>query len=280
MARKVQLPGKSATAHALSIAEVSALLDGCDRATYESCREALRTDTRKGIVSLLERAGKRLEVEDAEAARLEGMYAFERELAEMRRARVWVGLDEVGRGPVAGPLAAGAVVLDPATRIPGLNDSKKLSAASREEIADAVRRGAVACAVAFVDNRFIDEHGMVSSLKQAFSDALADVERQLADRGLSCDLVLLDGNPLGFDRRELNVVKGDGKCASIAAASIIAKVARDALMVDYARQYPEYGWDENKGYASEAHRKAIDAFGLTPLHRESFCTSFAQMSLF
>lgn len=280
MARKVVLPGKSATAHALSIEDVAVMLEGCDRAAFESCREALRSDTRKGIIALLAKTEKRLDAEEAESARLEGMYAFERGLAEAHGAKVWVGLDEVGRGPLAGPLAAGAVALSPEARIPGLNDSKKLSRTAREEIAETVKRDALAYAVAFVDNGFIDAHGMVASLKKAFGTALADVERQLAARGMACDLVLLDGNPLGFDAREANVVKGDAKCASIAAASIIAKVARDALMVEYAVQYPEYGWESNKGYASEEHMAAIEEHGLSPLHRASFCTSMTQMSLF
>ncbi|MBR2789463.1 MAG: ribonuclease HII [Eggerthellaceae bacterium] len=280
MARTVVLPGKSATARALSIEEVAAMLEGCDRATFESCREALKSDTRKGILSLLARAEKRIAAEEAESARLEGMYAFESSLAAARGAKAWVGLDEVGRGPLAGPLAAGAVVLSPDTRIPGLNDSKKLTPAAREEIAEAVRAQALAWAVTYVDNEFIDAHGMVASLKKAFSTALADVEGQLAAREMMCDLVLLDGNPLGFDAREVNVVKGDAKCASIAAASIIAKVARDALMVEYAAEYPRYGWESNKGYASEEHMAAIERYGLSPLHRASFCTSMTQMSLF
>lgn len=280
MARKVVLPGKSATARALSIDEVAAMLDGCDRDTFESCREALRSDTRKGIVSLLARAEKRLAAEEAEMARLEGMYAHERALAEARGAAVWVGLDEVGRGPLAGPVAAGAVVLDAGTRIPGLNDSKQVPPEARKQIARRIKDEAIAWAVSFVDNGFIDAHGMTAALRRAFSEVLASVEQRLCQAGMAVDLVLLDGNPLGFDAREVNVVKGDATCASIAAASIIAKVDRDALMEEYARMYPQYGWESNKGYASDAHRRAIEEYGLSPLHRASFCTSFTQLSLF
>ena len=280
MARKVQLPGQSATARSLSIEEVARMLEDCDEATFLSCREALKSDTRKGILRLLEKTAHRLESQKAEAARLKLLYTYEADLAREAGVTCWVGIDEVGRGPVAGPLAAGAVVLDPETRIPGLNDSKQLTPEARERIALQVKEEALAWAVSFVDNEYIDAHGIVASLKKAFSEALAQVEESLVGRGMQVGLVLLDGNPIGFDPREHNVVKGDAKCASIAAASIVAKVERDALMVRLAADYPQYGWDANKGYASEEHMKAIERYGLSPLHRMSFCTSFSQMALF
>ena len=276
MARKVSLPGQGATGRCPGIAEVAALLEGCDRATLESCREALRSDTRKGIVSLLEKAERRIERQEAELTRVQALYGVEADIARGRGATLWAGLDEVGRGPLAGPVAAGCVILNSDDPIMGLNDSKQLSPEVRRELAEEIKRRAVAWAVAFVDNGYIDAQGMVRSLKKAFSDALFQVEAQ----GFSCDVVLLDGNPLGFDRREVNVVKGDAKCASIAAASIIAKVARDDLMEQYAQEYPLYGWEKNKGYASADHMEAIREHGLTPLHRASFCTSFSQLSLF
>ena len=280
MARKVQHPGQSATARSLSIPEVEAMLDGCDAATFATLSEALKSDTRKGITSLLARAERRLAAEHAEAERLEGMYGFERGIADSRGAHVWVGIDEVGRGPVAGPLAAGAVVLCADTRIAGLNDSKQVSPDVRERIAEQVKEESLAWSVVFVDNGFIDDHGMTASLKRAFSEAISRVEESLADRGLRIDLVLLDGNPLGFDPREVNVIKGDAKCASIAAASIVAKVERDRLMAEYAQDYPQYAWDANKGYGTAEHMRAIEEYGMSPLHRQSFLTAAAQLSLF
>ena len=227
-----------------------------------------------------------------------------------RAACVVLGLDEVGRGPLAGPLAIGAVVwggagvgegkvaaiaedasagrggLEDASAcgagrenseyIAGLNDSKKLSAAAREEIASVVRESAVFCDVVFVSPEEIDAHGIGGALRCAFSQG---IERAFA----ACariDAVLLDGNPMHLHEREISVVKGDAKCASIAAASIVAKVERDALMCKLAREYPEYKWDENKGYGSAAHIEAIKKFGLTPYHRKSFCSNFTQESLF
>ena len=276
MARKVSIPGKGATAHCPSIAEVAAMLEGCSRETLESCREALRSDTRKGIANLIAQAERRLEKQEAELERVGSLYRFEAELAGARGARVWAGLDEVGRGPVAGPVAAGCVILDPDDLILGLNDSKQVAPEARRLLAQEIKVRSLAWSVAFVDNVYIDSFGMVRALKKAFSEALAKVE----EGGFSCDMVLLDGNPLGFDAREVNVVKGDAKCASIAAASLIAKVARDDLMEELSLEYPVYGWDSNKGYASADHIEAIREYGLSPLHRASFCTGFNQMSLF
>ncbi len=280
MAKKVRLPGQSATEHNLSLAQLTAALEGCDRETLSAYQEALKSDTRKGVLLALTKAAKRLDTEEAEQQRIAGLYAFEAALAKEAGATVWVGLDEVGRGPVAGPLATGAVVLDPASPILGLNDSKQLSEETREALAAEIREKALAWAVAFVGNDYIDAHGMTASLKKAFSDALAQVEEKLGARGSAVGLVLLDGNPLRFDPREKNVVKGDAKCASIAAASIVAKVARDRYMAEQAAIYPVYGWESNKGYASKQHTDAIAEFGLTPLHRKTFCTSFSQYSLF
>ena len=276
MARKVSKPGKGATGRCPSIPEVAAMLEDCDRETLESCREALKSDTRKGIVALIGKAERRLDRQDAELARVRALYDFETALARERGAVLWAGLDEVGRGPLAGPVAAGCVILDLADIIPGLNDSKQVAPEVRLRVAEEIKRRAVAWSVAFVDNAYIDAHGMVRALKLAFTDALSQVE---ASAG-RCDIVLLDGNPLGFDTREVNIVKGDAKCASIAAASIIAKVARDELMERYALEYPEYGWEKNKGYASAEHMDAIREHGLTPLHRASFCTGFSQLTLF
>ena len=168
------------------------------------------------------------------------------------------------------------MVLPDQPRIPGLNDSKQVKPESREVIAVRIKEIALAWTVQYVSPEDIDANGMTASLLHAFRAALAEVE----SAGVKPDTVLLDGNPLHMDPREVNVVKGDGKCASIAAASIVAKVERDALMCEYARQYPEYDFSSNKGYASAAHIQAIKDHGLCPIHRASFCHAFMQESLF
>lgn len=218
-------------------------------------------------------ARRRLEAEASEAARWGALYDYESELGQ---DRLLVGLDEVGRGPLAGPLAVGAVILPRAPRIPGLDDSKKLSEKRRATLADNIKEIAVAWTVEYIEAHEIDAAGMTLSLKMAFSRAVYTLEQ----KGFKPEVLLLDGNPLRFDKREINVVKGDAKCASIAAASILAKVERDALMCRYAEEYPHYGFDSCKGYASPSHINAIKEYGLSPLHRRSFCTGFMQESLF
>ena len=186
------------------------------------------------------------------------------------------GADEAGAGPLAGAVYAAAVILPPELEIAGLNDSKQVRPEDREAIAGEVRRRARAWTVQYVEPADIDRVGMTAALRRAFAAAIAEVEAQ----GVAVDVVLLDGNPLHLDPREVNVVKGDGKCASIAAASLVAKVARDHVMEAYAEQYPGYGFESNKGYGSEGHMAAIRERGLCPIHRRSFCSFAAQESLF
>lgn len=255
-----------------TLAEIRAELQHADRDQYEALARALAADERKGVIQALATARKRLDAQDAEAARSERMYSFQQELAE----GVVVGLDEVGRGPVAGPLAVAAVVLPDQPHIFGLNDSKQLTAQRRESLAATIKETALAWAVEYVEPSEIDERGMAASLRLAFTRALAAVEAQ----GVRADAVLLDGNALHLDPRERNVVKGDSKCASIAAASIVAKVERDALMDEYAKTWPAYGFDHNKGYASADHIEAIKTLGTCPIHRETFCRAWTQATLF
>ncbi|OUO90752.1 ribonuclease HII [Gordonibacter sp. An230] len=259
-----------------TVADIKRRLQDADAREFAVLERALVADSRKGVRDAVEVARRRLEAEAAERARLEGLYACERELAAARGGGVVVGLDEVGRGPLAGPLAVGAVVLPAAPLVEGLNDSKKLSAVERERVAERVKEVAAAWTVEYVEASDIDACGMTASLATAFRRAVARVEAAGVDVGV----VLLDGNPLRLDEREVSVVKGDGRCASIAAASIVAKVERDALMRRYAEEYPEYGFESCKGYASPAHIEAIRRHGLTPIHRATFCTAFVQPTLF
>ncbi|MDO4291460.1 MAG: ribonuclease HII [Eggerthellaceae bacterium] len=260
----------------LTVAEIKRKLQEADAAAFDVLERSLVADTRKGVRAAVEVARRRLAAEEAERARLAGMYDFERALLAERGGQVAVGLDEVGRGPVAGPLTVGAVVLAPDAIIEGLNDSKQVGPAAREAIAEEVKRRALAWSVCYVEASEIDAAGMTASLVAAFRRAVAEVEAA----GTVPDVVLLDGNPLHMDAREVNVVKGDARCASIAAASIVAKVERDALMTRLDEQYPGYGFASNKGYASEEHIRAIKERGLSPVHRASFCTAFTQPTLF
>ncbi|MDO5335353.1 MAG: ribonuclease HII [Coriobacteriia bacterium] len=259
---------------AQTVSDIKERLKLVDEQEFVVLERSLKGDTRKGVQVALAQARKRLESDRQERERVQGLYDFERELAQ---EGLVVGLDEVGRGPLAGPLTIGAVVLNPeAALVEGLNDSKQIPEAKRDEVAHAVKAAARAWAIVHVSPAQIDEEGMSSCLRQAFSSAVAKIEDQLG----RVDVILLDGNPLHLDEREINVVKGDSKCASIAGASVIAKVERDRLMREYDVQYPGYDLASSKGYGSERHRQAISEKGLTPIHRASFCGNFLQESLF
>jgi len=189
---------------------------------------------------------------------------FSREAAALAKGALWVvGVDEVGRGPLAGPVTAAAVRLDPA-RIPdGLADSKLLSERQRARIAADIHATAELC-IAHASVEEIDALNILQASMLAMRRAISGLPR--------ADFALIDGNrlPDGLPMPARAVVKGDAVCLSIAAASIVAKVARDAIMVDLAQQYPPYGWDANAGYPTKRHLQALLDFGVTPWHRRSF----------
>lgn len=247
-----------------------------DEQEFAVLERALVADTRKGVRDALAVARRRLDAQRVEMARVKTLYDFENGLAAARGGATVVGLDEVGRGPLAGPLAVGAVVLSHDDVIGGLNDSKQVRPEERERIAGEIRARANACTVCYSDADCIDSAGMTASLKSTFLQAI----RKIEEGGTRVDVIVVDGNPLHLDEREVNVVKGDAKCASVAAASILAKVARDNLMVEYDALYPGYGFAANKGYGTAEHIAAIREKGLCPIHRRSFCTAFLQETLF
>ena len=256
-----------------TVAEISKQLANVDEeelAVLESC---LSSDPRKGVQAALKRAKKRIASQKKEEARLKGIYEFQKNLAH---SALLMGLDEVGRGPVAGPLTVGAVVLPESPRIPQLNDSKQIPENRREELSKIIKENALAWSIQHIQPEEIDAAGMTACLRMAFLRAIQDIDSQI--EGVEC--VLLDGNALHIDSREINVIKGDARCASIAAASIIAKVERDNIMIEYAKHYPEYHFDSCKGYASAEHIKAIKEQGLSPIHRVSFCSAWTQEKLF
>lgn len=190
-------------------------------------------------------------------------YSFEM-AALSAGAGLVVGVDEVGRGPLAGPVTAAAVVLDPDTIPTGLNDSKKLTAARRMAIADEIYRTADV-SVAWASVAEIDDLNILHASHLAMVRAVAGLKRP-------ADFALIDGNriPPDLPIPAQAVVKGDARSLSIAAASIVAKIHRDQVMADLAREYPGYGWEKNAGYPTKAHRAALLQQGVTPHHRVSF----------
>lgn len=215
-----------------TVAEIKSKLQAADAAEFAVLERSLVADTRKGVRAAVESARRRLAAEAQESARLEGMYSFQSDIAH---GGIVVGLDEVGRGPLAGPLAVGAVVLPEQPHIPGLNDSKQVKPESREAIARRIKEIAVAWTVQYVSPEDIDANGMTASLLKAFRGALAVVE----SAGVKPDTVLLDGNPLHgpargergerrwevrLHRRRLNCGEGRARCAYVRVCSAISGV--------------------------------------------------------
>lgn len=181
--------------------------------------------------------------------------------------QVVVGVDEVGRGPLAGPVVAAAVVLDCHFSIPGLNDSKKLNEKTREQLNEQILAHASAVAIACVDAAQIDAINILQATFLAMKTAVAEVQQKIA-----CDWALIDGNKIvpGVLLKQKAIIKGDTLVPSIMAASIVAKVYRDRLMNDYDKAYPHYGFAQHKGYGTKAHLSALQEYGPSPLHRLSF----------
>ena len=203
----------------------------------------------------------------AERARLSNMMEYERKHPDCRYI---CGIDEAGRGPFAGPVAAAAVILDPEKEILYLNDSKKLSEKKREELYDEIMEKAVAVGVGLCDNNVIDEINILQATYKAMQQAI---------EGLSVkpDFILVDAVTIpGIYIPQEGIVKGDAKSVSIAAASIIAKVTRDRIMREYDKQYPEYDFASNKGYGTSAHIKALKKYGPTEIHRKIFIHKYVK----
>ena len=174
------------------------------------------------------------------------------------------GVDEAGRGPLAGPVCAAAVILPPETELPGLNDSKKLSEKKREQLFPEIQQIALAWSVAFASVEEIEERNILGATMLAMNRAIDGLS-------LTPDLALIDGNrDKEIEVPSRCVVHGDARCASIAAASILAKVSRDHLMLELAREYPQYGFEKHKGYGTRAHYAALREYGPCPAHRPSF----------
>lgn len=250
----------------VSASRIAAELGSAPLDEIEALVERYFEDPRVQVAKACERALRRLERERAERDRVDAMY---RTMAELGGPGVVVGVDEVGRGSVAGPLTVCAVCLPDEPRIWGVNDSKQLSPQRRCLLAARIAEVATAIGICHIPAARIDEMGMARSLRAAVAGAVSDT-------GLDPDCVLMDGNPLDAVPHERNVVHGDAKVACIAAASIVAKVTRDELMVELDSEYPGYHLAQSKGYASPEHIAAIREHGLSPVHRASFCGNFLE----
>lgn len=226
---------------------------------------AYEADERIGVQSLIAAANKKLEALEKEKQRTESLKKFEKEYAAFGYL---CGIDEVGRGPLAGPVVAGAVVLPKDCDILYLNDSKQLSEKKREELYDVIMEKAVSVGLGFSSPERIDEINILQATYEAMRQAVSKL-------AVMPQLLLNDAVTIpGIEIPQVPIIKGDAKSASIAAASIVAKVTRDRLMVEYDKTMPEYGFASNKGYGSAEHIAALQKYGPTPIHRASFITHF------
>ncbi|MCH6267103.1 MULTISPECIES: ribonuclease HII [Neobacillus] len=245
----------------LSIAEIEEQLNNVN-ADNDPFLISLEGDERKGVQTCLARWKKQRAQEKGLAEKFFEMTAFERKYRGQGFQYI-AGVDEVGRGPLAGPVVSAAVILPTDFFLPGIDDSKKLSEKKRLEFDEIIRREALAFSVAMVHAPEIDEINIYQATKKAMKSAIADL-------GTNPDVVLIDAMKLDTPYLTESIIKGDAKSISIAAASIVAKTARDSLMKEISGQFPQYGFQENAGYGTKEHLLAIDKYGITPYHRKSF----------
>ncbi len=248
-----------------SIADIKKELSFWDEKDLLQFAEEYKSDERSGVLKLVEKARKDHQKYLLELERIYNLQYFERKYSDYE---LICGIDEVGRGPLAGPVVAGAVILPKECNILYINDSKKLSAKKREELYPQIMEKAICAKTAQSSPERIDEIDILQATYEAMRKAIASMEKQP-------DLLLNDAvNIPGLDMKQVPIIKGDAKSISIGAASIIAKVTRDAMMVEYDKIYPEYDFASNKGYGSAKHIEALKKVGPCPIHRKTFIKNF------
>ena len=244
------------------ISEIKAEFEAADKVMLNELYAKYEKDQRTGVVNLIQKYKKQEQKLCMERERIENMRIYERKYAHFSYI---CGIDVVGRGPLAGPVVAGAVILPKDCEILYLNDSKKLSEKRREELYDEIMEKAIATGIGIVSPARIDEINILQATYEAMRIAIQQLETEP-------DLLLNDAVTIPID--QVPIIKGDAKSVSIAAASIIAKVTRDRLMVQYDDVLPGYGFASNKGYGSAEHITALKTLGATPIHRMSFIKNF------
>lgn len=244
-----------------TIKEVTALLAQVDSLDSPVWSE-LAQDERSGVQSAIKKRRKELEKEAAEDARLEAMLFYEKALYE-NGVELIAGIDEVGRGPLAGPVVAAAVILPKGCKIRYLNDSKKIPKSKHEAIYQEVMERAVAVGVGIKDAAVIDQVNIYEATKLAMLEALGKLSQEPEN-------LLIDAMKLDTKIPQTSIIKGDANSLSIAAASIVAKVTRDKMMADYDKEFLGYGFAKNAGYGTSEHLEGLNQLGITPIHRKSF----------
>ena len=240
------------------IKECLATIDRLDHPLFEE----LIADGRAGVQVAISKRKRELQKQVEEDLRLERMLAYEKELYA-QGIQLIAGVDEVGRGPLAGPVVAAAVILPENCKIPGLNDSKKIPKSKHQAIYQAVLDQALSVGIGVKDNQVIDQVNIYEATKLAMLEAIQELDQQPQH-------LLIDAMKLDLPISQTSIIKGDANSLSIAAASIVAKVTRDQMMAAYDQEYPGYDFGQNAGYGTTKHLEGLEKYGVTPIHRRSF----------
>ncbi|CEN76574.1 ribonuclease HII [[Clostridium] sordellii] len=246
-----------------SVKEINSIIENISTDEYLKYIDILKDDERKSVKNIAVKLVKKLDKMRVENERLEMINIFENEGYEKGFTYIG-GIDEAGRGPLAGPVVAAVVVFKPGTKIEGINDSKKLSEAKRDELFEIIKEEALDYGIGIVQKDEIDEYNILNATYMAMKKAVNCLKQKP-------DYLLVDAAHIpDVDIEQKSIIKGDSKSISIAAASILAKVTRDSIMYEYDKMYPEYGFASHKGYGTDQHYKAIREHGITSIHRRSF----------
>lgn len=222
----------------------------------------IQQDERKGVQKIVKRWKRMREQQKLQHEKFIKMTEYEHKYRQEGYQYI-AGIDEVGRGPLAGPVVAAAVMLPPDFYLPGIDDSKKLNEKKREQFCMKIKESAIAIGIGIIDNDEIDRINIFAATKKAMLEAISQLEPKP-------EFLLIDAVKLDTSYPQEPIIKGDGRSISIAAASIVAKVTRDQILKDYDLQYPHYGFANHAGYGTKEHLEAIQIYGITPIHRKSF----------
>ena len=244
-----------------TIKEIKECLTTIDRLDHPLFEELI-ADGRAGVQAAISKRKRELQKQVEEDLRLEKMLAYEKELYA-QGIQLIAGVDEVGRGPLAGPVVAAAVILPENCKILGLNDSKKIPKSKHQAIYQAVLDQALSVGIGVKDNQVIDQVNIYEATKLAMLEAIQELDQQPQH-------LLIDAMKLDVPISQTSIIKGDANSLSIAAASIVAKVTRDQMMAAYDQEYPGYDFGQNAGYGTSKHLEGLEKYGVTPIHRRSF----------
>ncbi len=243
------------------VKEALAAIESLDDARWQS----YESDSRAGVQKAIQQRKKAIQADIDEDLRLENMLRYEKELYQQGYQAI-AGIDEVGRGPLAGPVVTACVILPKNCKIKHLNDSKKIPKNHHEEIYQEILARALGIGIGIVDNNVIDQINIYEATKVGMLQAI----KQLKGEVTKPDYLLIDAMHLETSIPQQSLIKGDANSLSIAAASIVAKVTRDRMMADYANDYPGYAFEKNVGYGTKEHLEGLKKYGITPIHRKTF----------